>query len=254
MARLAASVALRIASGTSRALPWPKPTRPRWSPTTTSAAKPNRRPPFTTLATRLICTSLSTNSLSRSSFLRSRGSRAMMTCHPSRTFSEHSKIQSTFSRSLGERLYPAVVEIGAAIEHDVRDALLLRPFGDQLAHGFGCVELGPAFQRFARGFLDRRGRRQRDAAIIVDHLRVNMLRRAVYGEPFAVSRGTAQQAAHTALTPLDPVTELAHQAAPLFLLAFFAEDALAGIFDALALVGLRGPVLANLGSDLADLM
>jgi small subunit ribosomal protein S5 len=27
-ARLAASVALRIASGTSRALPWPKPTRP----------------------------------------------------------------------------------------------------------------------------------------------------------------------------------------------------------------------------------
>src|SRR5262249_25000502 len=81
-----------------------------------------------------------------------------------------------------------------------------------------------------------------------------MLRRAVYGEPFAVSRGTAQHAAHTALTPLDPVTELAHQAAPLFLLAFFAEDALAGIFDALALVRLRGPVLANLGCDLADLM
>jgi hypothetical protein len=30
---------LRIASGTSRALPWPKPTLPFWSPTTTSAAK-----------------------------------------------------------------------------------------------------------------------------------------------------------------------------------------------------------------------
>ena len=38
-----------------------------WSPTTTSAAKPKRRPPFTTLATRLMWTRRSTNSLSRSS-------------------------------------------------------------------------------------------------------------------------------------------------------------------------------------------
>src|SRR5215213_585630 len=62
IARFAASVALRIASGTSRALPWPKPTRPFWSPTTTRAAKPKRRPPFTTLATRLMWTRRSTNS------------------------------------------------------------------------------------------------------------------------------------------------------------------------------------------------
>jgi hypothetical protein len=62
--RRACSVALRIASGTSRALPEPCPTRPLPSPTTTIAAKPNRRPPFTTLATRLMPTSFSTNSLS----------------------------------------------------------------------------------------------------------------------------------------------------------------------------------------------
>src|SRR5712691_4292013 len=74
--RLAASVALRIASGTSRALPCPKPTRPFSSPTTTSAANPKRRPPFTTLATRLMWTSLSVNSLSSRS--RWRGSRAMI--------------------------------------------------------------------------------------------------------------------------------------------------------------------------------
>ncbi len=72
------SVALRIASGTSRALPWPKPTRPFWSPITTSAAKPKRLPPLTTFATRLMWTSLSTNSLSRSSrsLLRSRPPRS----------------------------------------------------------------------------------------------------------------------------------------------------------------------------------
>ena len=47
MLRFASSVALRIASGTSRALPLPKPARPFWSPTTTSAAKPKFLPPFT---------------------------------------------------------------------------------------------------------------------------------------------------------------------------------------------------------------
>src|SRR5207245_3259778 len=49
---LAASTALRMASGTSPALPSPAPTRPFWSPTTTRALKENRRPPLTTLATR----------------------------------------------------------------------------------------------------------------------------------------------------------------------------------------------------------
>ena len=59
IARLACSVALRMASGTSRALPAPCPARPLPSPTTTSAVKLNLRPPLTTLATRLIVTTRS---------------------------------------------------------------------------------------------------------------------------------------------------------------------------------------------------
>src|SRR5581483_9129029 len=43
-------------------------------------------------------------------------------------------------------------------------------------------------------------------------------------------------------------------AAPLLLLAFLAEDALVGIFDALALVGLRRPIFADFGCDLPDLL
>ena len=62
IAFLAAAVALEIASGTSRALPWPKPARPLPSPTTTSAAKPKRLPPFTVLETRLMWTSFSISS------------------------------------------------------------------------------------------------------------------------------------------------------------------------------------------------
>ena len=48
------STAFRIASGTSLAFPVPIPTKPWPSPTTTRTEKLNRRPPFTTLATRLI--------------------------------------------------------------------------------------------------------------------------------------------------------------------------------------------------------
>ena len=50
----AASAPLRMASETSLALPRPTPTLPFWLPTATMALKPKRRPPLTTLATRLI--------------------------------------------------------------------------------------------------------------------------------------------------------------------------------------------------------
>src|SRR4030042_1814453 len=56
---LAVAPALRIAAGTSLALPNPNPTCPSPPPTTTSALKLNRRPLFTTLATRLTWTSFS---------------------------------------------------------------------------------------------------------------------------------------------------------------------------------------------------
>ena len=56
---LATSTPFWMAAGTSLALPWPTPTRPAPSPTTTSAVKLNRRPPLTTLATRLIETTRS---------------------------------------------------------------------------------------------------------------------------------------------------------------------------------------------------
>jgi len=58
--RLAASTALRTASETSLALPVATPTRPSPLPTATRALNENRRPPFTTLATRLIAMTFST--------------------------------------------------------------------------------------------------------------------------------------------------------------------------------------------------
>ena len=58
---LASSTPLRIASGTSPALPSPAPTCPCPSPTTTTALKLKRRPPLTTFATRLIWTTRSSS-------------------------------------------------------------------------------------------------------------------------------------------------------------------------------------------------
>ncbi len=57
-------VALRMASGTSLALPRATPTWPSPSPTTTTAVKWKRRPPFITLATRLMNTTFSVTSIS----------------------------------------------------------------------------------------------------------------------------------------------------------------------------------------------
>src|SRR6266540_252537 len=58
----ASSTALEMASGTSRALPYPTPTRSTSSPITTSAVNEKRRPPLTTFATRLISTTRSLSS------------------------------------------------------------------------------------------------------------------------------------------------------------------------------------------------
>ena len=66
---LAISMPFLMATGTSFALPAPKPTRPLPSPTTTSAEKQKFLPPLTTLVTRLMWTTWSINSLSRSTSL-----------------------------------------------------------------------------------------------------------------------------------------------------------------------------------------
>src|SRR5215510_2178311 len=166
--RLADSVALRIASGTSRALPWPKPARPFWSPITTSAAKPKRLPPLTTFATRLMWTSLSTNSLSRSSrsLLRSRPPRSRS---PAMVFSNlwgrvplsslkfqiSLEAEPAFARGIRERLDAPVEQIAAAVEHDFLDTLLHGALGKQLADRLGRVDVRTGLAGIAQGLLQR---------------------------------------------------------------------------------------------------
>src|SRR5579862_3332732 len=175
MPRLAASVALRIASGTSRALPWPKPTRPFWSPTTTRAAKPKRRPPFTTFATRLMWTSLSTNSLSRSSRSPRCSLRPRRSPPPLPSSRAILELQAAFAGGVSERLHAPMIDVAAAIEHDLLDALGQGALGDLLADGCRGVEVvglgGLAF------LLVRRGGDEGRCGLVVDDLGVDVLAR-----------------------------------------------------------------------------
>src|SRR5262245_5792687 len=126
---LASSTPLRMASGTSPALPRPTPTWPLPSPTTTTALKLNRRPPLTTFATRLIWTTRS----SRVSLLGSMRAMGLLL-----------EVQAGSARAIGERLDPPVVPEPRAVEHDLGDAGRPGTLGEEGTHLLGALHLGAA--------------------------------------------------------------------------------------------------------------
>src|ERR671916_2535913 len=128
----ASSTPLRIASGTSPALPMPAPTVPLPSPTTTTALKLKRRPPWTTFATRLIWTTFS----SRLSF---EASIRAMGCLDSSL-----QVEAALAGALGERANPPVILISAPIEDDGAHAGGLRALREGLPHCPCGVDLGRA--------------------------------------------------------------------------------------------------------------
>src|SRR5262245_55064652 len=164
---LACSTALRIASGTSWALPRPTPTCPRPSPTTTSAVNENRRPPLTTLATRLMDTTRSFSSSTLGSIFAS--------ATLSSLFLEH---QAASARRVGERLHPSVVHVTAAIEHHALDALRLRLLGQELADQLGRRDVAALRLPRPEDLAAAVDRQQRPARVVVDQLRVDVVEAA----------------------------------------------------------------------------
>src|SRR3954470_14307255 len=161
----------------------------------TRAAKPKRRPPFTTLATRLMWTSLSMNSLgssrSRERFRsRSRGSRAMdHVPSGNRPLAGLApvcplKLQACFARRIRQRLDAAVIQKAAAIEHHFAHTLLDRTLGDQLADRLGGIDIGAGLAALAHGLFHRRGRDDSAALRVIDDLRIDVFRGAEHGQPW----------------------------------------------------------------------
>src|SRR2546423_764084 len=169
MLRLAISTPFRIASGTSRALPSPAPTRPFMSPTTISAEKEKRRPPFSTLATRFRLTTRSVTSL-RSPY-------------DGYLLAIGLELQTRLAGGVREGLDAAVIEEAAPVEHGRSHARRLRTLRDRPADG-GC-----GGHVLAARLQLRRGRRcQRPAGSVVDQLRVQVVQAAVDAEPRPLGR------------------------------------------------------------------
>src|SRR6266446_2155931 len=139
-----------MASETSFALPKPKPTRPCLSPMTISALKLNRRPPFTTLAQRLMKTSFSISSacnwpanapvFTKAPFSGFSGSTGAAGARRARGVLERVsaaimlEVESAFAGGIGKRFHFAVINVAAAVEDDFRDVLRLRAFGHEFAN------------------------------------------------------------------------------------------------------------------------
>src|SRR5690349_19106325 len=136
----------------------------------------------------------------------------------------------------------------ATVEHHGRHAGLLGALGNRLADGSRAVLGGAGLALDV--LVQARSRSERLARRVVDDLGVNVTARAVDREPRLASGTPAKRGAHPAATAFEE-REMSHG---LLLLAFFAEDVLTAILDALALVRLGLAPAADLGRDLADLL
>src|SRR3972149_4843513 len=156
----ASSTPLRMASGTSPALPRPMPTWPLPSPTTTTALKLKRRPPLTTLATRLMRT---TRSSSCSLFGSMRGTRD----------SSGSELEAGLAGRFGERLHATVVPVAGPIEDALPAPRFTGTAPDEPADGAGALRLGLRLSR-AELLLDGGCSGEGATSRIVDDLRVDV--------------------------------------------------------------------------------
>src|SRR5580698_4648348 len=131
------------------------------------------------------------NSLSRSSSRRrSRGSRAIISIQSVLLF-KFSEVQATFARRVAQRLDAAVIEVAAAIENNVLDALLFRPLRYEFADRLRSIDAGAGLTALTRRLFHRRCRHHGHTVLIIDHLRVDVFRGAEDGQPLAVTGSTA---------------------------------------------------------------
>src|SRR3954453_7717636 len=137
----ACSPPLRMASGTSLALPRPAPTWPWPSPTTTSAEKENRRPPLTTLATRLMWTTRSFSSGRSFGLIGA----AIHSPHDARAWrdgrNQKVEFEPGFPCAIGHGGDPAVVVEPVPVEDHGGDLHVLALLGEQLADFLGALLL-----------------------------------------------------------------------------------------------------------------
>src|SRR5579884_3674685 len=161
-----------------------------------------------------------------------------------------SDLESGRSSAVAEGGDAAVVSESAPVEDDTLDPGGLGPLADERTDPLGGVDRpGRAAAQFRLG---RRGRGQRPPGGVVDDLGVDVLVGPEHGQARPLG-GAADPLADPAVA-LDPRLGApdSHRCSSLLLprLAGLAQDALAGVADALALVGLGLANLADVGRHL----
>src|SRR3954454_19381623 len=181
------------------------PTTESSSPTATRAVNENRRPPLTTLATRLI-------SITRSCRSRPLGLTLSTAIEPVRVEDERrvpSEAQASLSRPFGNRRDAAMEAVSPAVEDAGLHSGLLGPLGEQLAHPLGLLHRA----ELAEVGLGPRDRGHGAAGIVVDQLREHAAVGAVDRQPRTFG-AAADSRAHPA-APAEPLLGLGqngHQA------------------------------------------
>src|SRR5882757_7436812 len=171
------------------------PTTESSSPTATRAVNEKRRPPLTTLATRLI-------SITRSCRSRPLGLTLSTAIGPTKVAGlswRPSEPEAPLAGALGDRRDPPVEAVSAAVEDAGLDARGLAPLGEQLPdalrllHRIELAELvfGPGDGR------------ERAARIVVDQLREHAPVRPVHGQA-----GSFGAAAYPGANPAAPAKSL----------------------------------------------
>src|SRR4051812_48376072 len=94
-----------------------------------------------------------------------------------------------------------MIEITAAIEHHLGDAVLHGALRQQFADGFRRVDVGAGIAALAHRFLERRRRSQGLALQVIDHLGVDVLRRAENRQTRTAATGATQRQPHALLAP-----------------------------------------------------
>src|SRR5690606_14816402 len=130
----------------------------------------NLRPPFTTLATRLMETTFSTSSISFGSIC----------TNPSLLVLE---VQTGFSGPVRQSGHPAVINVTAAIEYHRFDTLRQGLLPDQQSHSFCRFLVALAGQLIPQGRFQGGRRHQSGAPYVINDLGVNMLSAPVHAEP-----------------------------------------------------------------------
>src|SRR6266850_1745421 len=135
------------------------------------ALKLNRRPPFTTLAQRLMNTTFSVVSPLAGAVRSVVRESLRLPWLPAYAIL---KFQSTFPRRVGQRFHFAVVKKSTTIKNRLVDILRQQTLRDQLPDFLRCRAIGGMLARAAQFFFRRPGRDQGLTRFVIDHLRVNM--------------------------------------------------------------------------------